>query len=121
MADEHRQRFEAIIVLLHRDPPQVRFHRGHGERPALPVENTAQLPGLLIDVVDDEQFPASASQRSRRGGDQFRALDQQEVVHGIHCRGGHVDLAVLAVLRARLHGEFHRLARPAPPDPQFGQ
>ena len=62
VTDEHGQRFEAIIVLLHSDPTQVRSHRGHGERPALPVKDTAELPGLVIDVVDDEQFPASARQ-----------------------------------------------------------
>ena len=75
----------------------------------------------MIDVVDHKQFPASAGQGSLRGGDRFRALDQEVVFHGIHCGGGHVDLAALAVFRASLHGELHRLAGLATPDPEFGQ
>ena len=54
-------------------------------------------------------------------GDEFGALDQQEVVEGIQCSGGHVDLAVLAVLGTRLHSEFDRLAWLAPADLEFGQ
>ena len=40
------------------------------------IQITAELPGLVIDVVDHEQFPVSARQGSLRGGDQFRAFDQ---------------------------------------------
>jgi hypothetical protein len=75
----------------------------------------------VVDVVDDEQLSASASQRLGRGGNDFGALDQQEVLHGIHRRGGHIDLAVRAVLRARLHRELHRLAGPAQPHAELGQ
>jgi hypothetical protein len=41
MTDEHRQGLDAIFVLPHGDPPQIRPHRRDGERATLAVKHTA--------------------------------------------------------------------------------